>query len=74
MFVLSTKNNNQYVDGYDGLAEEMKKMKKTESQCVKCSFSVGFDKCIKFGVRPRKYSSVLANVKCPERKSKNEKD
>lgn len=67
---MSTKNDKQYVDGYEGLAEDMKKMKKTLSQCVKCKFSVGFDKCIKFGVRPRKYASVLANVKCPERKEK----
>lgn len=69
---MSTKNNKQeYYDGWDGLAEDMaKKNKVTHSQCKNCLNKVGTHVCKIFGERPDKYSSVLANVQCPERREK----
>ena len=66
---MATKNNQQYYDGWDGLAKEMKKRSKvTLSQCVGCTNEVGTQACKVFGEKPHKYASVLANVQCPERK------
>lgn len=69
---MSTKTNNQeYYDGWVGLAKEMKKQSKaTLSQCVGCTNEVGTQACKVHGEKPYKYASVLANVQCPERKEK----
>jgi hypothetical protein len=69
---MSTKNSKkEYYDGWDGLAGLMKeKSKSVDSQCAGCENEVGIYACKKFGEKPRKYFSVLANVKCPERKVK----
>ena len=69
---MSTKNRKQeYYDGWDGLASEMKKQNKSiDSQCAGCENEVGVYACKKFGEKPHKYASVLANIKCPERKEK----
>ena len=67
---MSTKNK-KYYDGWEGLAEEMNKQcKVTHTQCKDCENKIGTSKCKVFGERPDKYSSVLANVKCPNRKEK----
>ena len=67
---MSTKRSDYY-DGWAGLAKEMKKQNKvTLSQCVGCTNEVGTQACKKFGEKPYKYASVLANVQCPERKEK----
>lgn len=68
---MSTKNQKEYYDGWDGLADEMKKQSKVKlSQCVNCKNEVGIYACKMFGEKPHKYASVLANVQCPERKEK----
>lgn len=68
---MATKRNNEYVDGWSGLADEMaKQCKVTHTQCKECENKVGTSKCKVFGERPYKYSSVLAKVPCPERKVK----
>lgn len=69
---MSTKNsNNDYYDGWDGLAKEMAKQNKVyDSQCKSCTNKIGTSGCKIFGERPYQYSSVLTKVQCPERKVK----
>ena len=56
-------------DSWEGL--DMKKLfKATPSQCEGCVQRVGIEGCTAFGQRPYQYKSVLANVKCQERKVK----
>lgn len=66
---MSTKKSDYY-DGYDGLADEMRKSKFVESQCKGCESNVGFDECKEFGKKPYDYASVIRNVNCPKRKEK----
>ena len=66
---MSTEKNDFY-DGYEGLADEMKKSKVALSQCVGCRFNAGFDLCAAFPKKPYKYASALAKVKCPKREEK----
>lgn len=72
MLVTSTRNSKkEYYDGWDGLAKVMKENSKSiDSQCAGCTNEVGTQACKVFGEKPYKYASVLANVKCPERKEK----
>ena len=69
---MSTKNSRQeYYDGWAGLADEMAKQCKVQrSQCGDCENKIGTHACKVFGERPYKYSSVLANVPCPNREVK----
>ncbi len=60
--------NQEYYDGWEGLAKDMaKQCKVTHSQCYNCKNSVGTSGCKVFGEIPYKYGSTFANVQCPER-------
>ena len=68
---MSTRGKNNSIDGWAGMAEELAKNSNvTKSQCSDCLNKVGTHACKEFGERPNMYASVLANVKCPERKVK----
>lgn len=64
---MATKKSDYY-DGYEGLADDMRKSKVQLSQCVGCENNNGFDLCSVFKKKPYKYASALAKVQCPERK------
>lgn len=65
---LDDNNEQEYYDGWAGLAEEMKKRSKVVlSQCAGCTNEVGTQGCKLFGEKPYQYASALMKIPCPER-------
>lgn len=67
--MVSKQNIEQdYYDGWEGLAEEIKKYSKiVHSQCHGCKNATGTHTCKVFGEKPDHYASALMKIPCPER-------